>query len=646
MSFPPYAEYKDSGVAWLGAVPGHWAVERITNLYREVTEAGNDDLPILSVSIHSGVSDDEAAPEDLDRKVSRSDDRSKYKQVQPNDLVYNMMRAWQGGFGAVQVYGMVSPAYVVARPRSNAPSKYVELLLRTSGAVEEMRRRSRGVTDFRLRLYWDEFKDMRIALPPVSEQEAIMRFLDREVGKIDGLVAEQERLIALLKEKRQAVISHAVTKGLNPSVPLKNSGIEWLGQIPEHWEVKRLRHIATLNPSKSEAAEFDSDTEVSFLPMEAIGEDGSLALERTRAIAEVSTGYTYFREGDVTIAKITPCFENGKGAVMRGLVQGVGFGTTELIVVRPQENVTTSAYLDWVFRTRPFRALGEGAMYGAGGQKRVPDDFVRDFAIGIPPMGEQAQIIAYLDQISASFDALSSEAQSAITLLAERRAALISAAVTGKIDVRGAVAQPAITTSPQPSLQAVVGSYAILRFGKLGRMVVMKLGYLAEAHAGLSLGGHYTRYAAGPYDRNLCNAMERGAATACGIVIGEPQFEGGAVKYTIPSHCRTPSDELKALVGTDHAAAFEAMLTSLKDLNRDDIEAIATLYAVWNDLLAAGKQADDDSICSGVLNDWHPEKPLKFSRDQLVTWLEWMRRNGFVPDGTAPRTDHQGSLFG
>lgn len=655
MSFPPYAEYKDSGVVWLGAVPGHWdlaAIKWMVDEKRPITygivQAGPDTpdgIPYIrpaDMTPEQGVADMAAilrtTPE-IAAPYARS-------VIREGDLVCSIGPS----FGKVMVVpveldgGNLTQGTARVAPNVGTNRRFLFWILRSRESVAQWESSIGGATFRALNL--EPLANTLACLPPLAEQEAIAGFLDREVGKIDGLVAEQERLIALLKEKRQAVISHAVTKGLNPTAPLRDSGIEWLGQIPEHWEVKRLRHIATLNPSKSEVAAIDSATEVSFLPMEAIGEDGSLALDRTRAIAEVSTGYTYFREGDVTIAKITPCFENGKGAVMRGLVQGVGFGTTELIVVRPQENVTTSAYLDWVFRTRPFRALGEGAMYGAGGQKRVPDDFVRDFAIGIPPMGEQAQIIAYLDQILASFDALSSEAQSAIALLAERRAALISAAVTGKIDVRGAVAQPAITTSPQPSLQAVVGSYAILRFGKLGRMVVMKLGYLAEAHAGLSLGGHYTRYAAGPYDRNLCNAMERGAATACGIVIGEPQFEGGAVKYTIPSHCRTPSDELKALVGTDHAAAFEAMLTSLKDLNRDDIEAIATLYAVWNDLLAAGKQADDDSICSGVLNDWHPEKPLKFSRDQLVTWLEWMRRNGFVPDGTAPRTDHQGSLFG
>ena len=280
---------------------------------------------------------------------------------------------------------------------------------------------------------------IRILFPPHVEQFIIAAFLNRETAKIDALIAEQQRLIELLKEKRQAVISHAVTKGLNPHAPMKDSGIEWLGEVPENWEIRRLRFAAQLNPSKGEIAELDRETEVSFLPMEAVGDDGSLNLDRIRAIGDVETGYTYFREGDVTIAKITPCFENGKGAIMCGLLGGIGFGTTELIVARPIPSKTTSSYLHWLFTSTPFRKRGEASMYGAGGQKRVPDDFVRNFAIGFPSIQEQSVIIAFLEREIAKLDVLIQEAKNAITLLRERRTALISAAVTGKIDVRGLV---------------------------------------------------------------------------------------------------------------------------------------------------------------------------------------------------------------
>jgi len=210
----------------------------------------------------------------------------------------------------------------------------------------------------------------------------------------------------------------------------KDSGVEWLGEVPKHWDVKRLRRIVTMNPTKSEIAHLDREAEVSFLPMEAVGENGELDLTRTRPIAEVENGYTYFRNGDVTFAKITPCFENGKGALMHDLVQGVGFGTTELTVVRVKKEFSDCAFVDWLFRSPGFRKNGEASMYGAGGQKRVPDDFVREFVTGIPPVKEQISIANFLAIETNKIDSLISEQEKLIELLKEKRQAVISHAVT------------------------------------------------------------------------------------------------------------------------------------------------------------------------------------------------------------------------
>jgi type I restriction enzyme S subunit len=210
----------------------------------------------------------------------------------------------------------------------------------------------------------------------------------------------------------------------------KDSGVEWLGKVPEYWEGLRLRFAATLNPSKQEARSYADDDLVTFLPMEAIGEDGSLNLEQVKEVGECLNGYTYFKEGDVCIAKITPCFENGKGAILRGLKGGIGFGTTELIVARPTTHLLLAKFLDYLFRSNSFRSLGEAAMYGAGGQKRVPEAFVRDFRSFIPPLTEQQQIISFLDRETAKIDALIAEQQRLIKLLQEKRQAVICHAVT------------------------------------------------------------------------------------------------------------------------------------------------------------------------------------------------------------------------
>lgn len=202
---------KPSGIEWLGDVPAHWTVTRLGTLFKEVSELGRDNLPILSVSIHDGVSDRELDEEELERKITRSDDRSKYKRVAVRDLVYNMMRAWQGAFGTVAVDGMVSPAYVVARPRTDLPTAFIELLLRTPKAVEEMRRHSHGVTDFRLRLYWNAFKEIRVAIPPRAEAIKICQAIAALDEQFAAVSTDMQASITLLQERRTALISAAVT---------------------------------------------------------------------------------------------------------------------------------------------------------------------------------------------------------------------------------------------------------------------------------------------------------------------------------------------------------------------------------------------------------------------------------------------------
>jgi type I restriction enzyme, S subunit len=210
----------------------------------------------------------------------------------------------------------------------------------------------------------------------------------------------------------------------------KPSGVEWLREVPEHWEALRLRFATQLNPSKQEAKELGDQKMVSFLPMEAIGEHGIIRLEQEKEVGECLSGYTYFRDGDVCIAKITPCFENGKGAILRDLKGGIGFGTTELIVTRPVKEKITSEFLDYLFRSQTFRRLGEAEMYGAGGQKRVPDSFVRDFTSALPSIEEQSQVTRFLDRETAKIDCLIAEQQRLIELLQEKRQAVISHAVT------------------------------------------------------------------------------------------------------------------------------------------------------------------------------------------------------------------------
>jgi type I restriction enzyme, S subunit len=216
-------------------------------------------------------------------------------------------------------------------------------------------------------------------------------------------------------------------------VEMKDSGVEWLGDVPKHWEVNRLRFVCQLNPPKSELEELPADMVVSFLPMEKIGTEGEMVLDENRALESVMQGFTYFRDGDVIVAKITPCFENGKGAACIGLTGGIGFGSTEFHVLRPHGN-TSSKYIFYLTRSLPFRSIGTASMLGSAGQKRVPEDYIKNFASAFPPPDEQRAIVRFLDRKTDEIDALIKLKEHQCELLDKKRQVLISHAVTRGLD--------------------------------------------------------------------------------------------------------------------------------------------------------------------------------------------------------------------
>ena len=204
---------KDSSISWINKIPSHWNEYRISDLYEDRNERGNDDLPLLTVSINTGVSNEEIDDSEKDRVFVRSEDKTKYKRVYPGDLTYNMMRAWQGGLGAVRVEGMVSPAYIVAKPKGKVAidSRFVEALLRSPLGIEEMNRFSYGIMDFRKRLYWPQFKCIKVALPDIKEQKDISDFIDEKNKQIMDLIIMKEEQIKKINEYKKSMIYEYVT---------------------------------------------------------------------------------------------------------------------------------------------------------------------------------------------------------------------------------------------------------------------------------------------------------------------------------------------------------------------------------------------------------------------------------------------------
>lgn len=209
----------------------------------------------------------------------------------------------------------------------------------------------------------------------------------------------------------------------------KSSGVKWLGDVPESWEVERGRFVMHVNPAAPRLWQLKPEDEVSFVPMESVDERGGLNLEQTRFIADISSGYTEFQDGDVVYAKITPCFENGKGALACGLLNGAAYGTTELHVLRADAGLNRS-FLFYLTLSDTFRKLGEAEMYGAGGQKRVPPEFNKNFLVPLPPLLEQDKIATFLDWKKGQIDALIARNKELLEKLAEKRSAVITHAVT------------------------------------------------------------------------------------------------------------------------------------------------------------------------------------------------------------------------
>jgi len=239
MSFPRYPEYKDSGVEWLGEVPGHWEVKRVGYFFKERSEKVSDkDYPALSVTMGGIVPQIDTA--------AKSDDSDNRKRVCQGDFVINSRSDRKGSSGVSDLDGSVSLISIVLQCHETAAihMPFVHHLLRSHLFQEEFYRNGKGIVADLWSTTFSAMRNILLAMPPLPEQTAIAAFLDRETAKIDALVAEQRRLIELLKEKRQAVISHAVTKGLDPDAPMKDSGIEWLGEVPAHWAIIALKRIA------------------------------------------------------------------------------------------------------------------------------------------------------------------------------------------------------------------------------------------------------------------------------------------------------------------------------------------------------------------------------------------------------------------
>lgn len=439
--YKAYPEYKDSGVEWLGDIPGHWKTISISRLFSRIKRTGYTEKELLSVYRDYGVIP-KSSRDDNNNKPS--EDLSPYQLVQPNDLVMNKMKAWQGSIAISEYEGIVSPAYFVYQPNNSlfelAHPKYVHYLLRNPIYVTQYLSRSKGIRVNQWDLDPDEFRNIELLLPSKVEQEKIYNFLDHETAKIDNLIEKQQRLIELLKEKRQAVISHAVTKGLNPDVPMKDSGVEWLGKVPNHWvsvRVKQISSFITSGPRGWSDFITDEGNEI-FLQSGDLNNELGLQLDKAKRASPPKNAEgvrTKLVTEDVVVC-ITGA-NTGRVAIVPELSQTT-YINQHLSLIRPNTSIINSSFLGYSLASSVGRSFFDVAQYGL--KEGLSLSNVSEAPLALPPKHEQDAIVKYLETIRNNYDNLSRLSTIQIELLKERRTALISAAVTGKIDVRDWVA--------------------------------------------------------------------------------------------------------------------------------------------------------------------------------------------------------------
>lgn len=446
MSLPSYRQYKDSGVEWLGTIPTHWHVDRfkasITSCRNGIwgSEATGDtnDIACVRVADFDRITLSVKNEIPTVRNVSESE-RTGRLLTRGNLLLEKSGGGENQPVGQVVIYNLDIPAVCsnfVAKMEL-APEMFPAYWNYVHAAAYSVRlnvgsiNQTSGIQNLDQTRYFDE----RAPFPPIDEQEAIAAFLDYETSKIDALITEQEKLLELLTEKRQAAISHAVTRGLNPDVPLKDSGAEWLGTVPEHWSVVPLKHPCTLLKDGTHLPPPRVDIGVPLLSVRNI-EDSVFSTREDDSMISTDDYDVLCRafvpaSGDVLMAIVGATL--GKVAIVPGGLRNFHIQRS-LAIFRPGERLLAN-WLFYCMSSGAFqRMLWENVGFSA--QPGIYLGTLKDFKIPLPSLPEQAEVCRFLDGEVEKLNALKAEATHAIELLNERRSALVFAAVTGKIDVR------------------------------------------------------------------------------------------------------------------------------------------------------------------------------------------------------------------
>ena len=439
---------KDSGVPWLGEVPKHWGVLKLRHVLQRHAERDRPDLPLLSVVREKGVILRDTTSADENHNYI-PDDVSNYKVVQAGQFTVNKMKAWQGSFGVSWHNGIVSPAYFVFEV-SGVMTNFFHTAIRSRAYIPAFTRASDGVRIGQWDLVEARMRDIQFLMPLAVEQTSIVRFLDHAERRIRRYIRAKQRLITLLEEQKQALIHHAVTRGLDPTVRLRPSVVRWLGSIPEHWEIWQVGHLGQVGngstPSRSNMGYWDGGT---YPWLNSSSVNHSPIMQADQFVTDLALRECHLprvQPGSVLVA-ITG---QGKTRGMSAALDTEATINQHVAYVTPRNDVIGAEYLQLALSAayRELRAISDdsGSTKGA-----LTCWDISHFRVPFPPRAEQAEITLATRQATMTLESTSAKAAQEVMLLREYRIRLIADVVTGKLDVREAAARlPDEVEEPEP----------------------------------------------------------------------------------------------------------------------------------------------------------------------------------------------------
>jgi type I restriction enzyme S subunit len=435
ITFPRYDSYKVSGVDWLGEIPRDWSIKSIRAVTQLKSEKNQPDLQVLSVYREYGVVVKDSRN---DNHNATSLDTSGYKVVNKGDLVVNKMKAWQGSMGVSNYSGLVSPAYITCRvDTERIYPNFLHYLLRSKPYIGIYNALSYGVRVGQWDMHYEDFKHIPVPIPEKKTQQRIANFLDQKTAEIDKAIAKKQRLIELLKEQRAVLINQAVTRGLDPDAPMHDSGVEWIGEIPAHWEVKKLKYYSEVQSGITLGKLYSGNKLVSVPYLRVANvQDGYFKLYDIAELQLPSNIIEKYliRVGDILVTEGGDIDKLGRGNVWTGEIENC-IHQNHIFAIRVKQNVASEYFVSLVTDVdygRRYFTHTANKTTNLASTNRIK---LGNFPIALPPISEQKTIISYVNDISSKYGYVIETVQKEISCLSEFKKKVIANAVTGKIKI-------------------------------------------------------------------------------------------------------------------------------------------------------------------------------------------------------------------